>query len=153
MESTEIIAQNSMAFLEGKIKGEQEITPISSLPYPKDTMGKSLLEYIPVVIKKGMDVADAKMKIHLICSALAGCIQDSDAEFITKIENILEDLGNKPAIKGILNMDEGNKKLFMSKGGSESDISHYLKLLDGIEAERERLTKIADEKLQTIKML
>ena len=150
MKTPEIIAQNSLDFLNKIIESEQKITPISSLPYPKESMEKSLLGYIPTVIKNGMATADAKMKIHLVCAALAGCIQDSDAEFITKTEILLEDLSHKSSNKGSLNIDEGSKKIFMSKGGTESDISHYLKMLDGVEAERERLIAIADKELEKI---
>jgi hypothetical protein len=151
MDTPETIAQKSLEFLESKIKSEQEITPISTLPYPKEVMEKSLLGYIPVVLKNGMNVVDAKMKIHLICSALAGCIEDSDAEFISRTEDMLNRLSDKSATKGALNIDEETKKSFLSKGGTESDISRYLKLLDGVEAEHERLIAIADNALQSIK--
>jgi hypothetical protein len=151
MDTPETIAQKSLEFLESKIKSEQEITPISTLPYSKEVMEKALLAYIPVVLKNGMSVVDAKMKIHLICSALAGCIDDSDAEFISKTEGMLNRLSDKSATKGALNIDEETKKSFLSKGGTESDISRYLKLLDRVEAEHERLIAIADNALQSIK--
>ena len=151
MDTPEIIAQKSLEFLENAVKNEQQITSTSSLPFPKDVMEKSLFKYIPVVINNGMNVVDVKMKIHLACAVLAGCIEESDAAFVGKIEKILDDLSYKSGNKGSqMNIDEKTKELFITKGGTESEIDHYLKILDGIEIERQKLVAIADTRLQDI---
>ena len=68
-----------------------------------------------------------------------------------KIEKILDDLSYKSGNKGSqMNIDEKTKELFITKGGTESEIDHYLKILDGIEIERQKLVTIADTRLQEI---
>ena len=71
--------------------------------------------------------------------------------FVGKIEKILDDLSYKSGNKGSqLNIDEKTKELVIAKGGTESEIDHYLKILDGIEIERQKLVAIADTRLQDI---
>jgi len=145
MDTPEVIASKSLDFLYKLIDIDQQIIPVSALPYPKVDMEKSLLDHIADFVRDAGDTPEAIFRLRFAYGTLAGCIDDNDVKHIEKVEALLNKFDLDYDKK--LPMSDEVKQAFISNGGQESDVAHYIEILSEIGNERQKLATVFDLEL------
>jgi uncharacterized OsmC-like protein len=145
MDTPEVIAKNSLKFLETLIDIDQTVAPSSALPYPKGTMEKEMLDHVTDLVQSAGGTPEARAHLRLAYASLAGCVDDADAALMEKVENILEKA--KIQLDEKRHMDEETKRAFLDHGGTESEVARYISIISDIERERQKLISAFDIEL------
>lgn len=126
MESKDIVTEKSLTFLQSVFNSTKRIPchayPISSLPYPKETIKKALHAYIrSISSNKSNDSIENALNLRVIKGlylSLSDFMKDADADFIN---NIIDTSTYQPEFK------------------SESDRNRYETIVNKAEKEREEM--------------
>jgi hypothetical protein len=145
MDTSEVIASKSLDFLYKLIDIDQQIIPVSALPYPKIDMEKNLLEHMADFIRDTDNTSETIFRLRFAYTTLAGCIDDADVKHIEKVEALLNKFDLDYDKK--LPMSDEVKRAFISKGGQESDVARYIEILSEIGSERRKLATAFDLEL------
>ena len=120
--------QKCWEFMQSIFKQEQSVTAISSLPYPKEIIRQELLKLAKNDSKESIE---NKSRVRMYYLMLSTCIPDADAIHVKNMEKFLE--------KVKFPMTDDDKKKFISKEASTTDIDRYMKIMADISAERNQL--------------
>lgn len=131
MDSKDIVTEKSITFLESVFESmkctPRHAYPISSLPYPKETMKKAVKKYVSSLDKRKFDPSlEHALGLRVIKGlylSLADFMDDADAKFVNDVWNTD---GNKPKL------------------ASDADRKHYNDIVDRAEKEREKMSTEID---------
>ena len=120
------IAKTSLDFIPSVLKTEDTFLPLSSLPYPKETICEAIKQYLTNSNLSAEEQQEIKMKYAL----LANFLEEDKIKFIEMVDLSLEKIDLE---------DNDASKAWTEDPKNDADYKKYLTILSGIDAERKKL--------------
>ena len=120
------IAKTSLDFIPSVLKTEDTFLPLSSLPYPKETICEAIKQYLA----NGNLSEDEQQEIKMKYALLANFLEEDKIQFIEKVDHSLEQIDME---------DNDASKAWTEDPKNDADYKKYLIMLAEIDAERKKL--------------